>query len=118
MTMIFTFNHIFVTGGQSTFFKYLTVGDKLRMEIGFTASMKITSRNTVGGKNAPKIFGTVTGFEVLSKLPDNVETYYGDGNVRYIREPKEIFGGEKDEGTSLNAMDWTSRDTMAVRVKF
>ena len=72
------------------------------------------SANGKGGRGHV-VFGSITGFEIAEELDVSEERYFGHGRIRYIREPREVFG-ILDQSVSLGAIDFTSEESVKVRV--
>ena len=78
--------------------------------------VKLRISATGKGGRGTIIFGCITGFEIAEELDVSEERYFGHGRIRYIREPREVFG-IVDQSVSLGAIDFTSEESVKVCVR-
>lgn len=100
--------------GHSSFFKRLTVANsKSVLEPNSIVKLKVSASGKGGRGHI--VFGCITGFEIAEELDASEERYFGHGRIRYIREPREVFG-ILDQSVSLGAIDFTSEESVKVSV--
>lgn len=104
--------YLLFLAGRSSFFKRLTVANsKSVLEPNSIVKLKISASGKGGGGQI--VFGCITGFEIAEELDVTEERYFGHGRIRYIREPREVFGA-LDQSVSLGAIDFTSDESVKV----